>query len=88
MNRDILAVIQENMDSFSKGQKRIANYILESYDKAAFMTASKLGKRVSVSESTVVRFAAELGYDALSLTVNRPGELDATMSAACWESTA
>ena len=63
MNRDILAVIQENMDSFSKGQKRIANYILESYDKAAFMTASKLGKRVSVSESTVVRFAAELGYD-------------------------
>ena len=63
MNRDILTVIQENMSTFSKGQKRIANYILESYDKAAFMTASKLGKRVSVSESTVVRFAAELGYD-------------------------
>ena len=63
MNRDILAVIQENMHTFSKGQKRIANYILDSYDKAAFMTASKLGKRVGVSESTVVRFAAELGYD-------------------------
>ncbi len=63
MNRDILAIIQENMGTFSKGQKRIANYILESYDKAAFMTASKLGKRVNVSESTVVRFAAELGYD-------------------------
>ena len=63
MNRDILALIHENMDTFSKGQKRIANYILESYDKAAFMTASKLGKRVNVSESTVVRFAAELGYD-------------------------
>ena len=63
MNRDILAIIQENMNTFSKGQKRIANYILESYDKAAFMTASKLGKRVNVSESTVVRFAAELGYD-------------------------
>ena len=63
MNRDILAVIQENMNTFSKGQKRIANYILESYDKAAFMTASRLGKTVSVSESTVVRFAAELGYD-------------------------
>ena len=63
MNRDILAVIQENMNTFSKGQKRIANYILESYDKAAFMTASRLGKRVNVSESTVVRFAAELGYD-------------------------
>ncbi len=63
MNRDILLFIQNNMSSFSKGQKRIANYILESYDKAAFMTASKLGKTVNVSESTVVRFAAELGYD-------------------------
>ena len=63
MNRDSLTVIQENMSTFSKGQKRIANYILESYDKAAFMTASRLGKTVSVSESTVVRFAAELGYD-------------------------
>ena len=63
MNRDILTVIQENMSTFSKGQKRIANYILESYDKAAFMPASRLGKTVSVSESTVVRFAAELGYD-------------------------
>lgn len=63
MNRDILATIQENMASFSKGQKRIASFILESYDKAAFMTASKLGKKVGVSESTVVRFAAELGYD-------------------------
>ena len=63
MNRDILALIQENMSTFSKGQKRIASFILESYDKAAFMTASKLGKKVNVSESTVVRFAAELGYD-------------------------
>ena len=60
---DILTYIQENMTSFSKGQKLIANYILQSYDKAAFMTASKLGKTVNVSESTVVRFAAELGYD-------------------------
>ncbi len=63
MNRDILALIQENMHTFYKGQKRIASFILESYDKAAFMTASKLGKKVNVSESTVVRFAAELGYD-------------------------
>ena len=60
---DILTYIQENMTSFSKGQKLIANYILQSYDKAAFMTASKLGKTVNVSESTVVRFAAELGFD-------------------------
>ena len=59
----ILTYIQENMTSFSKGQKLIANYILQSYDKAAFMTASKLGKTVNVSESTVVRFAAELGFD-------------------------
>ena len=63
MNRDILSVIQAQMPTFSKGQKLIANYILQSYDKAAFMTASKLGKTVKVSESTVVRFAAELGYD-------------------------
>lgn len=63
MNHDILTVIQENMHTFSKGQKRIANYILTSYDKAAFMTASRLGKKVSVSESTVVRFAAEIGYN-------------------------
>jgi len=63
MNQDILTSIRENMSSFSKGQKRIAAFILESYDKAAFMTASKLGRTVNVSESTVVRFAAELGYD-------------------------
>ena len=63
MNQDILALIQENMNTFSKGQKRIAAFVLDSYDKAAFMTASRLGKKVGVSESTVVRFAAELGYD-------------------------
>ena len=63
MSRDILYNIQNNMASFSKGQKLIAKYILENYDKAAFMTASRLGKTVNVSESTVVRFAAELGYD-------------------------
>ena len=51
------------MSTFSKGQKRIANYILQNSDKAAFMTASKLGKLVGVSESTVVRFASQLGYD-------------------------
>ena len=63
MNRDVLAVIQENIHTFSKGQKKIAGFILESYDKAAFMTASRLGQKVGVSESTVVRFASELGYD-------------------------
>ncbi len=63
MTRDILSTIQNRLPTFSKGQKLIARFILESYDKAAFMTASKLGKTVNVSESTVVRFAAELGYD-------------------------
>jgi len=63
MNRDILLALQEMAPTFSKGQRAIAKYITESYDKAAFMTASKLGKTVGVSESTVVRFAVELGYD-------------------------
>ena len=63
MKKDVLHTIQENMAGFSKGQKRIAAYILSDYDKAAFMTASRLGGLVSVSESTVVRFAAMLGYD-------------------------
>ena len=62
MVTDILTIIQSKMSSFSKGQKLIAKYILEAYDKAAFMTASKLGSTVKVSESTVVRFAVELGY--------------------------
>ena len=63
MSRDILSTIQSRMNSFSKGQKLIGRYILENYDKAAFMTAAKLGQTVKISESTVVRFAAELGYD-------------------------
>lgn len=63
MNEDILSVLQHRASSFSKGQRILANYITESYDKAAFMTASRLGKTVGVSESTVVRFAVELGYD-------------------------
>lgn len=63
MNEDILSLLESQADSFSKGQRRIATYITEFYDKAAFMTASKLGKTVGVSESTVVRFAVELGYD-------------------------
>ena len=63
MAADILTTIHSQMDTLSKGQKRIAEYIAESYDKAAFMTANKLGKMVNVSESTVVRFAVELGFD-------------------------
>ena len=60
---DLINKIQSELPGFSKGQKRIARFILEHYDKAAFMTASRLGTTVGVSESTVVRFATELGYD-------------------------
>ena len=63
MNTDFLQLLQENEPTFSKGQKRIAHYITECYDKAAFMTANRLGKTVGVSESTVVRFAVDLGFD-------------------------
>ena len=60
---DLITKIQSELPGFSKGQKQIARFILEHYNKAAFMTASRLGVTVGVSESTVVRFATELGYD-------------------------
>lgn len=63
MTSDVLSLIRKNMDTFSKRQRAIANFIMDNYDKAAFMTASRLGKAINVSESTVVRFAAELGYE-------------------------
>lgn len=63
MEKDLLAILSEGSRKFSKGQRIIAKYILNNYDKAAFMTAGRLGKIVGVSESTVVRFASELGYD-------------------------
>ncbi len=62
MKRNLLKTIEEKMPTFSKGQKRIAAYVIENYDKAAYMTASKLGAITEVSESTVVRFADELGF--------------------------
>lgn len=61
-NKDLMRIIQVKFPRLSKGQKLIAEYILKSYDKAAFMTAAKLGNSVGVSESTVVRFANELGF--------------------------
>ncbi len=61
--QELLARINQTGRRLSKGQKRIAEYIVNHYDKAAFMTASKLGDKVQVSESTVVRFAIALGYD-------------------------
>jgi len=61
-SNELLKKIEESYDGFSKRQKLLADYVLANYDKAAFMTAAKLGKTVGVSESTVVRFATELGY--------------------------
>lgn len=63
MPKNVLNKIEENMSEFSKGQRSIAAFILNHYDKAAYMTASRLGVSAGVSESTVVRFAFELGYD-------------------------
>ena len=63
MSTDFLTILHEKSAGFSKGQRLIAKYITQSYDKAAFMTANKLAKTVGVSESTVVRFAVDLGFD-------------------------
>lgn len=62
-NVDLLVRINQSYNDLSKGQKLLANYIMENYDKAAFITASRMGSTVGVSESTVVRFAYALGYD-------------------------
>ena len=59
---ELLNKIDKNYEQMSKGQKLLADYILKNYDKAVFLTAAKLGKVVGVSESTVVRFATQLGY--------------------------
>lgn len=63
MVNDISQRILSAYTTFSKGQKKIANAVLYNYDKIAYMTAAKLGLHVGVSESTVVRFACEVGYD-------------------------
>ena len=62
-SEDVLTRIQDQYPKLSKGQKLLAGYIREHYDKAVYLTASKLGAIVGVSESTVVRFALELGYE-------------------------
>ena len=62
MKNFILSKSEINQKKMSKGHKKLAQYIAENYDKAAFMTASKLGEKVGVSESTVVRFATEMGF--------------------------
>ena len=60
---ELLQKIDEKYSKFSKGQKKLADFIREDYDKAAFLTAAKMGEEVGVSESTVVRFAMALGYE-------------------------
>ena len=59
---ELLIRIEEKYKKMSKGQKRLADYVTENYDKAVFLTAARLGEVVGVSESTVVRFATQLGY--------------------------
>lgn len=63
MKTNLLMRIAAHRDDFSKGQRAIARFISEQYDEAAYMTAFQLGEAVGVSESTVVRFAAEIGFD-------------------------
>lgn len=73
--QSLLTRIETMMPSLSKGQKLIAKFIEEQYDKAAFMTAAKLGETVGVSESTVVRFATEIGYDGYPKLQNAMQEM-------------
>ncbi len=75
MAKDIATLISSRISSFSKGKKRIANAILTSYDKVAYMTAAKLGELCEVSESTVVRFATELGFEGYPEMQNAVREL-------------
>ncbi|MBQ7292737.1 MAG: MurR/RpiR family transcriptional regulator [Clostridia bacterium] len=63
MKESIFKKIEIGYDGFSKGQKAISDYIIGHYEKAAYMTAAKLGELANVSESTVVRFACQLGFD-------------------------
>ena len=60
---DIVTRMNQNFAQMSKSHKKIASYIMDHYDTAVFMTAATLGKEIGISESTVVRFAAGLGYD-------------------------
>lgn len=62
MPRTVLLKIEQAYPKLSKGHRKIADYITQRYDRAAFLTASCLGEAVGVSESTVVRFATSLGY--------------------------
>lgn len=75
MRVDLIENIKEKFNTLSKGQKLIAEYIIDNYDKAAFMTAVSIGDIVGVSESTVVRFATTLGYEGYKDLRNELHEL-------------
>lgn len=75
IKNELLLRIDEKYPKFSKGQKRLADYIKKNYDKAAFLTAAKMGEAVGVSESTVVRFATQLGYKGYPEFQKALGEL-------------
>ena len=77
---DILTYLKDNLNTFSKRQKLIASYILENYDKAAYMTAATLSETIGVSESTVVRFAAEIGFLGYPQMQKRLRQLTVTQS--------
>lgn len=72
---ELLKKLEEGYKRFSKGQKKLAAFIQEDYDKAAFLTAAKMGEEVGVSESTVVRFAMALGYEGYPEFQKALGEL-------------
>ena len=60
MKNNLLSRLEDKSIKYSKSHRKIADFIITNYDKAAFMTAAALGEKVGVSESTVVRFASEL----------------------------
>ena len=62
MSDNISSRIDLYYDSLSKGHKKIADYIRTNYEKSSFMTAAELGRAVGISESTVVRFAVNIGF--------------------------
>ena len=72
---ELLQKLENGYSKFSKGQRKLADYIREDYDKAAFLTAAKMGEEVGVSESTVVRFATALGYNGYPEFQRALGEL-------------
>ena len=75
MKNELLQKLEDGYKKFSKGQKKLADFIREDYDKAAFLTAAKMGEEVGVSESTVVRFAMALGYEGYPEFQKALGEL-------------